>query len=226
MSTNSAADPFAFAVAFAAVSIYCMTGHRDEVLSEPPSQLESVGQGWKPFDLISDSRWVDLYGVYVSSGDDALREDVPRLLELNGQLLTYPSKPEVRLQEARSLLSGPVDDSRWRDAADLWAPSGLDARHETMLKFASGFLEDPDFSGFREFRFEASLWLGSAIDGDRARVSLVGREVALKNPSRVAPTDGWVTQGVEQWDVELVRVDGTWRLLSIAHYPMNPGSGR
>ena len=214
------------AVVVAAVAVFAATGHRNAVSSDAPSRLETVGRGWKPFDPITDSRWIDLYGTYDSDGDGVLRDVVPRLLELNGQLLTSSSNPDLRVEAAKLLLSNASDDSRWRDAADLWDPAGLDARRNTMLEFAGGLLGDPNFSGFSEFRFEASVWLGSAIEGDRARVSLVGREVAHENPNRVAPTDGWVSQGVEQWDVELVRADGVWRLLSIADHPMTPGTGR
>ena len=212
------------AVVLAAVVL--VLGQDKTVSGEKPAQLETVVRGWKPFDPIVDSRWVDTYGAYDSKVDVELRVAVPRLLELNGKLLTYSAIPELRIKEANSLLDNPVDNPRWREATDLWNPIDLEGRRETMLKFARGILEDPDFSGFSEFQFEPSVWLGSIVDGDRAHVSLVGREVAHKNPNRIAPTDGWVTQGDEQWDVEILRVDGAWRLVSIAHYPMVPGSGR
>ena len=153
------------------VAVIFAIGRDKPVSGEKPAQLETVVRGRKPFDPIVDSRWVDTYGAYDSTNDAELREAVSRLLELNGKLLTYSAVPDLRIKEAKSLLENPGDNPRWREVADLWNPIDLEGRRETMLKFARGFLEDPDFSGFSEFQFEPSLWLGSTVDGDRAPVS-------------------------------------------------------
>lgn len=71
-------------------------GQGNPVSGEKPAQLETVVRGWKPFDLIVDSRWVDTYGAYDSKDDVELRVAVPRLLELNGKLLTYSAIPLFR----------------------------------------------------------------------------------------------------------------------------------
>jgi hypothetical protein len=91
-----------FVLAVTVVAVFAATGHCNAVPSEAPSRLETVGRGWKPFDPATDSRWIDLFGAYDSDDDGPLREVVPRLLELNEELLTYSSTIRNSVASANS----------------------------------------------------------------------------------------------------------------------------
>lgn len=83
---------------------------------------------------------------------------------------------------------------------------------------------DPQFSGFVDNDFVPEKWIGVSIKGDAATVSVVGHERVKANPNTMVDGLGdWQDLDSAQFDISLVRIDGTWRLLQVDQFSLQSG---
>jgi hypothetical protein len=163
---------------------------------------------------------------------DELRRVVPRLLLAEGELGVVPLDPEARRAEAQRMLddlaaqrAGHPRSVEAAVIAATWAPAQRGRRLGSFEGMARTWRDDPNTSGYRDYRLDVERWTSIDVDGANARVRFIGQQRILRNPNAVvvAPRGedpaGWLAYPIERFDVRLEKVDGNWQLVEVAHTP-------
>ncbi len=112
-------------------------------------------------------------------------------------------------------------------ATRAYAPIARDEAIKRVRAQMNAVVNDPNFSGFADSDFEVHKYLGTVVKGDTAQVSLIGVEKVLRLPNPILPEPAsWVTGDQKQYDVDLVRVDGHWRIAQVSSFPVDGSTGR